>query len=117
MLCFCSQTMVSFMLAAIVHTRCKTPYSAQSYCRPVWLAFVSCVCIISSCACCSVKALHRKGVSLAALKDYAGAKEAFNAALVADPDNKEVKKQLTQSMQRQKREKAAEKKMAQKMFG
>ena len=54
---------------------------------------------------------------MAALKDYAGAKEAFNAALVADPDNKEVKKQLAQSLQRQKREKAAEKKMAQKMFG
>ncbi len=64
-----------------------------------------------------VKALHRKGVALAALKDYAGAKEAFNAALVADPDNKEVKKQLAQSLARQKREKAVEKKMAQKMFG
>ena len=64
-----------------------------------------------------VEALHRKGVALAAFKEYAGAKESFSAALVADPDNKEVKKQLAQSLARQKREKAAEKKMAQQTFG
>lgn len=54
---------------------------------------------------------------MAAMKDYAGAKEVFNAALVAEPDNEDVKKQLRQSLARQKREKAEEKKMAQKMFG
>jgi tetratricopeptide (TPR) repeat protein len=64
-----------------------------------------------------VKALCRKGIALAAMKDYAGAKEVFNAALVAEPDNEDVKKQLRQSLARQKREKAEEKKMAQKMFG
>ena len=64
-----------------------------------------------------MKALHRKGVALGMLKDYAGAKEAFNAALAADPGNKVVKKQLAQCSARHKREKAAERKMAQKMFG
>lgn len=64
-----------------------------------------------------MKALCRKGIALASMKDYAGAKEVFNAALVAEPDNEDVKKQLRQSLARQKREKAEEKKMAQKMFG
>jgi hypothetical protein len=56
-------------------------------------------------------------VALAALKSYADAREVFHAALVADPENKEVKKQLSLAARNQKKEKAEEKKMAQKMFG
>ena len=64
-----------------------------------------------------VKALHRKGTSLTALGDYGAAKEVFNAALVSDPANEPVKKALAQCAAKQKKEKAREKKMAQKMFG
>ena len=81
-------------------------------CGAVLYGAVAFACLVRA-----VKALHRKGVALAALKSYADAREVFHAALVADPENKEVKKQLSLAARNQKKEKAEEKKMAQKMFG
>ena len=64
----------------------------------------------------NIKALYRKGIALSGLDDWNEAKQVFNKGLEIDPENKDIKRELTRLEKKIKLQNEKDRKMYQRMF-